>query len=95
MMTIAHPAAPATEPTAYSVDRDPINDVRVWDLTDRERAIYEHRVLVGYAARQPEVDQLDHEADRLYVAAFDHRHCTCCGSVATTCPGDRQDFGAR
>lgn len=76
-MTIAQPAAPATEPATYSIDHDPINDVRVWDLTDRERAIYELGFLVGYAARQPEVDQLDHEADRLYVAAFDHRHCAC------------------
>jgi hypothetical protein len=32
---------------------------------------------MGHAARQGEVDQLDHEADRLYRAAFDHRDCTC------------------
>lgn len=72
-MTIAHPAAPASKPATYSIDHDPTNDVRLWELTDRERAIYE--LGVGHAARQPEVDQLDHEADRLYVAAFDHRHC--------------------
>lgn len=76
-MTIAHAAAPASEPATYSIDHDPINDVRVWELTDRERAIYELGFLVGYAARQPEVDRLDDEADRLYAAAYDHRDCSC------------------
>lgn len=76
-MTITHTAAPASEPTTYSIDHDPTNGVRVWDLTDHERVIYELGFVMGYGARQPEVDQLDHEAGRLYVAAFDHRHCNC------------------
>ena len=76
-MTLTHDPAPAIEPVTYSVEHDPVNDVRPWELTERERAIYELGFLMGYSARQPEVDQLDHEADRLYVAAFDHRHCPC------------------
>lgn len=80
-MTITHSPAPAGSGVApaaeYSVENDPIFDVHVWELTDRERAIYELGFHMGYAARQPELDQLDHEADRLYMAAFDHRDCTC------------------
>lgn len=72
-MPLTHTTAPASEPTTYSIDHDPINNVRVWDLTDRERAIYELGFLIGHAARQPEVDRLDYEADRLYVAVFHPR----------------------
>ena len=80
-MTMTHSPAPATSDVApaaeYSVENDPMFDVNVWELTDRERVIYELGFHMGYAARQPELDELDHEADRLYMAAFDHRNCTC------------------
>ena len=74
-MTLIHEAAPTS--VEYSLDRDPISDVRVWELTERERVIYELGFHTGFAARQREVDQLSHEADRLYVAAFNHRSCAC------------------
>lgn len=75
-MTTTHsPAVPLL--ATYIPENDPINDVHVWELTDRERVIYELGFHMGHAARQGEVDQLDHEADRLYRAAFDHRDCTC------------------
>jgi hypothetical protein len=76
-MTMTHTPAPTGEAVPYTLDRDPMYDVRVWELTERERVIYELGFHTGYAARQPEVDQLDHEADRLYMAAFDHRDCAC------------------
>ena len=77
-MTLIHAAAPTS--VEYSLDRDPIFDVRVWELTERERVIYELGFHTGFAARQREVDQLNHESDRLYVAAFDHRSYPCwCG----------------
>lgn len=76
-MTITHSPAVAAPAASYSVDTDPVFDVRVWELTERERVIYELGFHMGYTARQPEINQLDHEADRLYMAAFDHRDCTC------------------
>ncbi|MBD8661489.1 hypothetical protein IFT72_14970 [Frigoribacterium sp. CFBP 8754] len=76
-MNLAHTAATAPEPIAYSLNRDPIFTVQVWELSERERVIYELGFHTGFAARQLEVDQLNHEADRLYVAAFDHRNCSC------------------
>jgi hypothetical protein len=74
-MTLTNSAMSA--PVEYSLDRDPIFDVRLWELTERERVIYELGFHTGFAARQRSVDQLNHESDRLYVAAFDHRSCAC------------------
>ncbi|MCS6562297.1 MULTISPECIES: hypothetical protein [Curtobacterium] len=51
--------------------------MRLWELTDRERSIYEHGVIAGWVLRQNEVDDINHEADRLYEAAYDHRHWSC------------------
>jgi hypothetical protein len=77
VMTLTHAPTTAPEPVAYSLDRDPIFDIRVWELTERERVIYELGFHTGFAARLREVDQLNYESDRLYVAAFDHRSCAC------------------
>lgn len=50
---------------------DPSQNVHEWELTDRERRIWEAGYITGYNARQPEIDKLDAEADRLYRAAYD------------------------
>lgn len=76
-MTLAHAPATAPEPVAYALDRDPIFHVRVWEMGERERVINELGFHTGFATRQREVDRLNHEADRLSVAAFDHRNCSC------------------
>jgi hypothetical protein len=56
---------------------EPGADLNTWELSDDERRIYEAGFMAGYFARDPEVANLDHEADRLYQIAFDHRNCSC------------------
>ena len=55
-------------------------EVRTWELTEEESRIYGAGHLVGYASRDAEVaalhariDQLNHEADRLYHEAYVRR----------------------
>jgi hypothetical protein len=45
---------------------DTYEDVTLHGLTERERRIYEAGFMIGYTARQGEVDRLEHEADRYY-----------------------------
>lgn len=62
------------EPAAFD---DPTQDVHEWELSPRERRIWEAGFITGHAVREVEVEQLNWEADRLYRTAFDHRDCTC------------------
>lgn len=59
-------------------------EVNVWELSRRERDIYEAGFYAGHLSRQPEVDamedlfkQADNDADRYYRAAFDHDYHDC------------------
>jgi hypothetical protein len=60
---------------------DPTLDVLPWELTDAEKRIYEAGFIAGYELQTTvhanELADLNHEADRLYRAAFDHRDCRC------------------
>lgn len=56
---------------------DPTQDVREWELSPRERRVWEAGFITGFSERQAEIDDLGAEADRLYGAAFDHRNCAC------------------
>jgi hypothetical protein len=60
---------------------DPTEDVMPWELTPAERRIYDAGFITAYELRTTahanEVAGLNHEADRLYRAAFDHRDCRC------------------
>ncbi|CAM5538401.1 hypothetical protein [Leifsonia shinshuensis] len=60
---------PPVDDIAAAYD-DPAEDVRLWELDDQGWRIFEAGFLHGYAlggaARQPEVDALEHEADRYY-----------------------------
>ncbi|NII52113.1 hypothetical protein [Frigoribacterium endophyticum] len=49
---------------------EPEEEVYPWELTDVEHRIYEAGFMAGYASRDSEVAQLNHEADRLYGKAF-------------------------
>ncbi|MBD8729036.1 hypothetical protein [Frigoribacterium sp. CFBP 13707] len=51
---------------------EPGEEIYPWELTDVERRVYEAGFMVGYASRDAEVAQLNHEADRLYDKAFNH-----------------------
>lgn len=62
------------EPASFD---DPTQDVHEWELSPRERRIWEAGFITGHEVREREVEQLNHEADRLYRLAFDHRDCTC------------------
>lgn len=73
--------ADADAPTDYD---DPANDVEPWELTPAEKRIYEAGFTTAYLMRTSEierltqaVERLNNEADRLYRAAYDHRHCSC------------------
>jgi hypothetical protein len=68
--------SPADEDAPPEYD-DPTRDVHEWALNDRERRIFEAGFMVGWGERQPELDTLNYEADRLYRTAFDHRDCPC------------------
>lgn len=59
MMTITHSPATVAPAAEYSAEADPMFGVDVWELTDRERLIYELGFHTGCAARQPGIDQLD------------------------------------
>lgn len=59
-------------------------DVRPWELSDRDRAIYEAGFIDGHLAREPELvsvgnalKQAEDDADRFYRAAFDHDYHDC------------------
>jgi hypothetical protein len=54
-MTMTHTPAPAGQAVPHSLDRDPMYDVRVWELIEREHAIYELGFHTGWIARQPEI----------------------------------------
>ena len=75
MTMAAQPSTTTSDATARSTEG--FDGVRLWELTERERSIYEQGVIAGWVLRQGEVDAVNYEADRLYVAAFDHRHCSC------------------
>jgi hypothetical protein len=68
---------PLTDDDAPPLVDDPSQDIDPWVLTDSERRIYEAGYINGHSDRDPEIAQLNHEADRLYQAAFDHRNCAC------------------
>lgn len=68
---------PPTDEDAPPAYEDPAEGIQPWELTEHERHIYEAGFMAGYFTRGPEIAQLDHEADRLYRAAFDHRNCAC------------------
>lgn len=68
---------PPIDEDAPSEYEDPAESINPWELTEHARHIYEAGFMAGYFTRDPEVAQLDHEADRLYRAAFDHRNCAC------------------
>ena len=48
----------------------PTENPRLWELSDRERRIFDagfhHGYALGASSRQPEIDALNHEADRYY-----------------------------
>lgn len=68
------PPTDADAPPAYD---DPTGDVEPWELTPHERRIWEAGFITAHQLRDGEVGRLNHEADRLYRAAFDHRDCNC------------------
>jgi hypothetical protein len=63
---------PPTDEDAPPEYEDPAEGINPWELTEHERHIYEAGFMSGYFTRDPEIGQLNHEADRLYRAAFDH-----------------------
>ena len=72
---------PLTDEDAPPLDDDPTEDVMPWELTAGERWIYDAGFITGHELRTTahanELAGLNHEADRLYRAAFDHRDCRC------------------
>jgi hypothetical protein len=72
---------PPIDADAPPVFDDPTDDVHPWELTPAEQRIYDAGFITGYelqsTAHTNEVASLNHEADRLYRAAFDHRDCRC------------------
>lgn len=52
-------------------------DIELWSLTARERAVYEAGFLMGFTIRELEIQRAQHDADRFYRAAFDHDHHDC------------------
>jgi hypothetical protein len=75
------PPTDADAPPEYD---DPANDVEPWELTRVEKRIYEAGFTTAYLIRTTEIERLtqevarlNHEADRLYRAAYDHRNCSC------------------
>jgi hypothetical protein len=75
------PPTDADAPLDYD---DPSSDVEPWELTTAEQRIYEAGFTTAYLMRLAEIENLtrevadlNHEADRLYRAAFDHRNCAC------------------
>ena len=73
----AEEGTPPMDEDAPSVFGDPAEGIGPWEVTAHDRHIYEAGFMAGYTLRNPEGAQLDHEADRLDRAAFDHRTCTC------------------
>jgi len=63
---------PLTDDDAPAPLDEPEDEIYPWELTDVERRIYEAGFMAGYASRDAEVAQLNHEADRLYDRAFNH-----------------------
>ena len=75
------PPTDADAPVDYD---DPANEVEPRELTPAEKRIYEAGFTTAYLMRTSEierltqaVERLNNEADRLYRAAYDHRHCSC------------------
>lgn len=75
------PPTDADAPMDYD---DPANEVEPWELTVSEKLIYEAGFTTAYLMRTNELEQLtrdverlNHEADRFYRAAYDHRDCSC------------------
>ncbi|ROS48755.1 hypothetical protein [Frigoribacterium sp. PhB118] len=68
---------PPTDDDAPQVLDDPTEDVRPWELTAAEQRIYDAGFMTGYdlqrAEHERQVADLNHEADRLYQAAFSRR----------------------
>ncbi len=53
---------------------DPTLDICEWELTGRERHIWEAGFIAGYGARQPEINHANNDADRYYRAAYQNTH---------------------
>ena len=58
----------------YLDSLDPTLQVNQWELTDAEQLIFDAGYAIGYNARQPELDQANHDADRYYRIAYDRDH---------------------
>jgi hypothetical protein len=68
---------PPTDEDAPPPFVDPTEDFRPWELTPAEQRIYDAGFMTGYDLQRAESERqiaaLNHEADRLYRAAFDRR----------------------
>jgi len=64
---------PPTDADAPPTELEAEDDVQPWELTPAEARIYEAGFMAGYASRDSEIAQLNHEADRLYEAAYNRR----------------------
>jgi len=68
---------PLTDEDAPPLYDDPTEDVLPWELTPGEKRIYDAGFMTGYdlqsVRHEHEVANLNHEADRLYLAAFNRR----------------------
>ena len=42
-----------------------------WALTKEQQEVFDLGFFVGYRMRQEQIDQLEHDADRFYRAAYD------------------------
>jgi len=72
---------PPADADAPLPEGDPTSDIEPWELTPAEQRTYGAGFITRYAlkdtAHTSEVAGLNHEADRMYRATFDHRDCTC------------------
>lgn len=68
---------PLTDEDAPTVYDNPTEDVHPWELTPAEQRIYDAGFMTGYdlqrAENERQIADLNHEADRLYQAAFQRR----------------------
>lgn len=87
---------PPTDEDAPAEYDDPTSDIEPWELTTAESRIYEAGFMSAYAMRTAEIERLtreveflNHENDRLYRAAFDHRNCACWKGHRATTKGTR------
>lgn len=75
---------PPTDLDAPPEFDDPASEIEPWELTPHEMRIYEAGFTTAHLMQQAHIEALtddlatlNHEADRLYREAFDHRNCSC------------------